>query len=84
MPSRVKTCKIIMKFLAARSVLDKKKSEKICSCHTEKHEDSRVSLDEILKSHYIPWLVQCIMSRRANQFAIKSLTVTTIQNDSCV
>jgi len=28
MPSRAKTCKIIVKFLAARSVLDKKKSEK--------------------------------------------------------
>jgi hypothetical protein len=28
-----------MKFLAARSVLDKKKSEKICPCHTEKCED---------------------------------------------
>jgi len=38
MSSRAKTCKIIVKFLAARSVLDKKKSEKICPCHTEKHE----------------------------------------------
>jgi hypothetical protein len=38
MPSRAKTCKIIVKFLAARSVLDKKKSEKMCPCHTEKHE----------------------------------------------
>jgi hypothetical protein len=39
MPSRAKTCKITVKFLAARSVLEKKKSEKICPCHTEKRKD---------------------------------------------
>jgi hypothetical protein len=45
-----------VKFLAARSVFDKKKSEKMCHCHTEKHEDIGAWLYEMLKSHCIPWL----------------------------